>query len=141
MPQNSLIHFIFILWLLLQLSVEINCQPNFIPKQRQWHTSTLVGSKLYILDGVYLANTSLDINEFFYLDVSVPFNTKNLSWQNLPTSIVPAHDNAASVAGGATNNTIFLYGGYSPNAGAMALVYSFDTQSTTWNAPTIAGVS
>ena len=130
-----------ILWLLFHLSVEVNCQPIFRPKQRQWHTATFVRDRLYILDGVYLSNTTNDISEYFYLDVSTSFNTKSMSWQTLPTSIVPAHDNAASGVGGASNDTIFLYGGYAGNNNGTALVYTFETQSGIWNAPNVVGVS
>ena len=102
---------------------------------RDLHTATLIGNKLYILGG-YNAT-----KEFIYLDFSVKFNTKNLLWHNL-TSInsVPPHHNAASVKGGANNNTLFLYGGFSNDASdaSMALVYTFDPQSNTWSTPTIA---
>ena len=130
-----------ILWLLFQLSVEINCQGPLKPKQRQWHTATFVDNKLYILDGVYLTNTTIDINEFIYLDVSSPFNAKDLPWQVLSLdTMIPNHDNAASVIGGANNNSIFLYGGYTVDT-AMALVYTFDPISKTWSIPKIAGAS
>ena len=138
MTKSLVYNTIIILWILFQLPTEINCQPNFKPKQRQWHTATFVGDKLYILDGVYLSNTTVNVNEFFYLDASISFNAKNPLWQNLPTSIVPAHDNAASAAGGTNNNTIFIFGGYTLNAYAAELVYTFDTQSRIWNAPIIA---
>ena len=120
----------FILWILFRLLVETNCQKN--PPQRFGHTATLIDNKLYILGG---NGGSSDgpvgtIKEFIYLDFSVKFNTKNLLWNNL-TSIntVPSHLDAASVKGGVNNNTLFLYGGlgYGVN---MALVYTFDPQST-----------
>src|ERR1043166_6191517 len=98
--------YIYILLLLFQLFVEINCQIK--PLQREYHTATLIDNKLYILGGGAV-NTG---KEFFYLDVSVAFNTQKLSWQDLSSiNTVPAHEGAASVKGGANNNTLFLYGG------------------------------
>src|SRR4051794_13243411 len=93
-----------ILWLLFQLLVEINCQKTPLrPIQRYFHTATLINDNLYILDGANIVNDA-EINEFFYLDVSVPFNTKELLWQNLTNiNTVPAHDGAATVKGGANN--------------------------------------
>jgi hypothetical protein len=92
---------------------------------------------LYILEGQDLTVNSIG-KEFFYLDVSVPFNTKKLSWQDLSsTSIVPIHNCAASAKGGANDNMLFLYGGLSNDE--MALVYTFDPQSNKWSIPNIIG--
>src|SRR6266516_856192 len=111
--QKFLVYTVFtILWLLFQLSVEINCQAPLRPKIRQWHTATFVDDKLYILGGVYTTNVSAGINEFFYLDVSGPLNTRDLSWQDLSSNTIPTHFGAASVKGGADNNKLFLYGGF-----------------------------
>src|ERR1051325_9176577 len=111
-----------ILWFLFRSVAEINCQTvPFKPMGRSWHTATLINGKLYILDGISGYSVGKD---FFYLDVSVPFDTQDLLWQNLSSvnSIVPPHFGAASVNGGANNNTLFLYGG--DNYTAMELVYT-----------------
>ena len=123
-----------ILWVSFQLLVY--CQ--ITPKQREWHTATFVDKKLYILGGVYLSDTNTKLNEFLYLDFSGPFNTKALSWQNLSDKTVPAHTNAATVVGGANNDTLFLYGGATPDV-TMALVYTFDPKSELWSIPNIVG--
>src|SRR5438105_4438565 len=107
MFQMSLIYLI-ILWFSFQILVD--CQ--MIPNQRQWHTATHIDNKLYILGGVYLNDIKTNINEFFYLDVSGPFNTKTLTWQNLSDNTSPGNRGAATIVGGANNNTLFLYGGY-----------------------------
>src|SRR5688572_28433721 len=77
--------YIMILWILFQLFTEINCQMvPFKPEERSAHTATLINNKLYILGGTSAGK------EFFYLDVSVPFNTQNLLWQNLTSvNIIP----------------------------------------------------
>src|SRR5687767_7661069 len=120
-----------LLWLLIQLLIEINCQvAPFKPLKRSGHTATLIDDKLYILGGGDTPN-SIAFLQFFYLDVSVSFNTQELLWSDL-TSIntLPPHHVAASVKGGINNNTLFLFGG---NNETMALVYSFDIQSNLWS--------
>src|SRR6266498_855653 len=108
MLQKNLVY--ITLWLLLL--VEINCQMTpFKPKMRILHTATLIDNKLYILGG---SSKTVDVGkDFFYLDVSVPFNAQNLSWNDLSSINIVPHLDAASVKGGANNNTLFLYGGFS----------------------------
>src|SRR5688572_10413898 len=99
-----------ILWLVFQLFVEINCQMT--PLKRSHHTATFIDNKLYILGG----NPVAAGKDFFYLDVSVAFNTQKLSWKDLSSiNTVPSHYGAASVKGGANNRTLFLFGGKVPD--------------------------
>jgi hypothetical protein len=133
-----------ILWLSFQLFVGINYQ--MIPKLRAVSTATLIDSKLYFIGGKESSiingkvTTEYNGKEFFYLDVSVPFNTKKLSWQDLSVfNNIPPHAGATSVKGGANNNTLFLYGGNLTENTIAELVYTFDTQSNTWSAPPITG--
>ncbi|CAG8495595.1 20581_t:CDS:2 [Rhizophagus irregularis] len=139
MSRNSSVYFI-ILWILIQVLVEVNCQMTpFKPNVYCRHTATLIDNKLYILGGLDL-NRNV-IKEFFYLDVSVLFNTQELSWQDLSNiNMVPPHGFAASVKGGPNNYTLFLYGGTSTDQ-TMSLVYTFDSQSIVWSIPKIAGVN
>ena len=139
MLQKSLTY--ITLWLLLQLLVEINCQTTpFKPEARISHTSTYIDNKLYILGG---NNGTNDTNDFFYLDVSVPFNTQNLPWEdlsdlsNINNTVPAAHESATSVKGGANNNTLFLYGG-TFNV-TVASVYIFNPQSNSWSIPNMTG--
>ncbi|PKK74255.1 galactose oxidase [Rhizophagus irregularis] len=137
MSRNSSVY--FILWILLQV-VKVNCQMTpFKPFVHHRHTATLIDDKLYILGGSDLNGKLL--KEFFYLDVSVPFNTQELSWQDLSNiNMVPPHDSATTTKGGANNNTLFLYGGFS-NDPKMPLVYTFDPQHIAWNPPKITGIN
>ena len=99
MSKNSLVY--FILWILLQVLVEINCQPTpFNASELNRHSATLINNKLYIFGG---SNLSGQTNEFFYLDVSAPFDTQNLLWQDLTTinNIVPPVQYPATAIGGA----------------------------------------
>src|ERR1043165_7544517 len=102
-------------YIILWLSFQLLADGQMIPKQRQWHTATHIDNKLFILGGSPVSNTSIDLNEFLYLDASGPFNTKALSWQDLSSNSIPAHSNAATAKGGANNNTLFLFGGYTNN--------------------------
>ncbi|PKC05978.1 hypothetical protein RhiirA5_420196, partial [Rhizophagus irregularis] len=110
MLKNSLVNFT-LLWILLQVLVEVNCQMTpFKPSVVWCHTATLIDNKLYILGGLDLSNKP--VKEFFYLDISVPFDTQQLLWQDLTNiNLVPAHFDATSVKGGTNNDTLFLYGG------------------------------
>jgi N-acetylneuraminic acid mutarotase len=130
----------FVLCILFQMLVEINCQ--IIPSQRIDHTATFIDGKLYILGGFNyndLKTATIIGKDFIYLDVSVEFNTQNLLWKNLSSiNIVPPHIDATSVKGGANNNTLFLYGG---RTRTESLVYTFDPQSNSWTIPKITGVN
>ncbi|PKC65483.1 hypothetical protein RhiirA1_514480 [Rhizophagus irregularis] len=139
MSKNFLVN--FIIWMLLQILIEVNSQMvSFKPIGYYHHTATLIDDKLYILGG-RLENHETSSKDFFYLDVSVPFNTQELSWQDLSNiNMVPPHDSATSVKGGANNNTLFLYGGHTTDQN-MALVYTFDSQSIVWNIPKITGIN
>ncbi|GBB89583.1 hypothetical protein RclHR1_01630021 [Rhizophagus clarus] len=125
------------LWILFQLFVEISCQIK--PLERKYHTATLIDNKLYILGGGIILTDSAEKagKEFFYLDVSVAFNTQKLFWQDLSNvNTVPSHIGATAVKGGANNNTIFLYGGTDT---VPTLVYIYDPQSNSWSIPKIGG--
>ncbi|RGB23123.1 hypothetical protein C1646_774971 [Rhizophagus diaphanus] len=131
----------FILWILLQALVsKVDCQLTpFKPSIYFHHTATLIDNKLYILGGYNLNNNQ--IKEFFYLDVSVPFNTQELSWQDLSNiNMIPLHSSATSVKGGPNNDTLFLFGGFTVDQ-TMALVYTFDSHSIVWSIPKVIGIN
>ncbi|GBC15800.2 hypothetical protein GLOIN_2v1780468 [Rhizophagus irregularis DAOM 181602=DAOM 197198] len=138
MSKNSLVNNFIILWILLQvIIIEVNCQMAPIkPSVSFDHTATFIDNKLYILGGLNIKENYVG-KEFFYLDVSVPFNTQNLLWKDLTNiNMLPPHSSATSVA---NNDTIFLYGGFRPDK-TMALVYTFNTRTSSWSIPKIAGV-
>ncbi|RGB41043.1 hypothetical protein C1646_686331 [Rhizophagus diaphanus] len=54
--------------------------------------------------------------------------------------MVPFHNDAMSAKGGAKNDTLFLYGGFT-NVSTMALVYTFDPQHIVWNSQEITGIN
>jgi len=105
----------------------------FRPLQRFLHTATFVNNKLYISGGTF--NSTVVPKEFFYLDFSASFDTKELLWQDLSNiNKVPQIFGAASAVGGVNNETIFLFGGFS---NSKVLIYIFDTQNNSWLIPEI----
>ncbi|GES82217.1 hypothetical protein GLOIN_2v1488395 [Rhizophagus clarus] len=81
----------------------------FRPSISGRHTATLIDNKSYILGGINLSGEM--VKDFFYLDVSAPFSTQELLWQNLTNNnMVPPHHSATSAGGGANNDTLFLFG-------------------------------
>jgi hypothetical protein len=134
MSKNSLL--CFVLFLLFQLLVEVNCHVLPYPDQSftKADTATFIDNKLYFLGGSITTG-----KEFFYLDFSAAFNTRQLLWINLLNIYtVPLLWSTTSAKGGANNNTLFLYGGY-PYDNALPLVYTYDTESSKWHVPTISG--
>ena len=128
MSKSSLVY--FMLWLLLQSLVEVNCQ---MPFKRSGHTATLIDNKLYVLGGIN--SNTLPGKDFSYIDFSVPFNTQELTVQDLSDmNVVPSHIAASSAKGGANNKTLFLYG-----ADIEKVVYTFDPLTDSWTVPKIAG--
>ncbi|RIA84170.1 hypothetical protein C1645_742535 [Glomus cerebriforme] len=117
-----------ILWILFQLTVEINCQMNPIqPRQRSFHTASVNGDKLFILGGGSNVKGVIVGKDFFYLNVSVVFNTQNLLWGDLSSNnFLSPHFGAASAVGGEYDNTTFIYGGVTGDP-TMDLVNSFDS--------------
>ncbi|CAG8602854.1 4146_t:CDS:2 [Funneliformis caledonium] len=137
MSKNYSIY--IVLWFLIRLVIEVNCQNTpFKPLKRYAHTATLIDNKLYILGG-RLDSTSNNENiggQFFYLDVSEPFNIKNIVWHDLTEiNVIPAHRAATSARGGAYNDTLFLYGAKTDRPIVMELFYTFDTKSNSWSIP------
>ncbi|CAI2181243.1 13961_t:CDS:2 [Funneliformis geosporum] len=117
--------------LIIQLSVGVNCQTL----QRSLHTTTLVNNKLYVIGGIHdlkvKANEEAIGKQFLYLDMTVPFNTDKLFWNDITSNNnVPAHSGAAS---GTSNGALILYGG-NPivKNTVMDLVYMFNTINNTW---------
>lgn len=116
MIKNSSVY--IVLWLLIQLLVEINGQMRtFKPKfhddhlsirnhYRYLHTATFIGSNLYILGGRSNYNNDTG-NQFFYYDFDAPFYIKDMYLNNETTiNIVPSHRGAAAVNGGTNNEKL-----------------------------------
>ena len=93
-----------VLWVLF---VGVKSQTAPYKSERKYHTSTLINNKLYILGGYPVDTVGKD---FFYLDVSVSFNTQNLLWKNISSiNTAPPHVGAAAVKGSANNSTLVVH--------------------------------
>ncbi|PKY48535.1 hypothetical protein RhiirA4_422247 [Rhizophagus irregularis] len=141
MSKNFLVN--IIIWMLLQILIEVNSQMvSFKPIGYYHHTATLIDDKLYILGG-RLENHETSSKDFFYLDVSVPFNTQELSWQDLSNiNMVPPHDSATSVKGGANSDGFFNGTTLNLESGTaltLSEVYIYDTASDSWNTKITSG--
>jgi hypothetical protein len=138
-------YFFVILFTLFQF-LKSNAQ-KFTPSIRHLHTTNLIKEKLYISGGTLYGNVSnrddgiinsIDYasgDVFFYLDVSVHFNTQNLTWLPLLKDIenAPSHNGATAAIGGKNKDTIFIIDVNSD-------VYSYNTNENKWVKPTISGV-
>src|SRR3954453_3651261 len=91
------------LGIFLQLLVDVKSQTTILkPDLRGNHTATFINGKLYILGGVIPADNSVPKETFLSLDVTVPFNTNGLEWNDLSATtnnIVPPHQYAAATKG------------------------------------------
>ncbi|CAG8540160.1 7166_t:CDS:2, partial [Cetraspora pellucida] len=107
---------------------------GFVPLGRCFHSSVLIGTQLYFLGGI-------GSDEIFYLDVSLPFDSKKLLWTDLTTnSPIPVNSAfATSCVGGQNNKTIFLFEHHKKNDDKLnyTITYSFDTINQKWDIPTI----
>ncbi|RIB19935.1 hypothetical protein C2G38_2180521 [Gigaspora rosea] len=111
---------------------------------RYAHSAALIGNKLYILGGDNNSTSAqfIPTKDFFYLDISVGFNTSNIPWTDLSSVVgTPKQSRAAVSAGGPNKDIIFLFGGGVENPNSdIPLVYTFDTLKNVWDTPTILGI-
>ncbi|CAG8637504.1 3109_t:CDS:2, partial [Scutellospora calospora] len=107
---------------------------GFVPLGRCFHESVLIGTQLYFLGGI-------NSDEIFYLDVSLPFDSKKLLWTDLTTnSAIPINSAfATSCVGGQNNNFIFLFEHHKKDNDELnnLITYTFDIKSQEWDIPTI----
>ncbi|CAG8755263.1 uncharacterized protein OCT59_020288 [Rhizophagus irregularis] len=114
--------------------------PTIKPDLRYDYTATLIKDGLYIIGGATPDGKTPNY-PFLFLDISIPFDTKQLKWHDLSNlsknDIVPSHKSAAAIKGGADNNTLFLYGGMNLENNTMSLVCTLNNLS--WDTPKING--
>jgi len=136
------------LYILLPTLMKVKSQTT---TSREGHTATFINNKLYILGGANIPlhytnnsnNSNIPKETFFYIDFSASFDTSELKWIDLTNvnNIIPSHELAAAIKGGANKTTLFLYDGISLNSNQTKdLVYIFDVQNNTWSIPTITGM-
>ncbi|EXX52886.1 uncharacterized protein OCT59_007179 [Rhizophagus irregularis] len=108
------------------------------PPSRFRHASILIGSKWYITGGFNYKGKSL--SDFFYLDLSNPFSTKNLDtlqYKQLNDNGLTPNAWCNTVT---TNNMIYLFGCLMVSD-KTSLVYQYSINSDKWINPPIAGTT
>ncbi len=118
------------------LFLHINSIYAFIPIARYGHTAVLADKKVYFQGG-YVGNGPL-LSDFFYLDISKPFNTNDISsmpWTDLSFIGNPSYRAiGASCVDGIRNDSIFFIGGDTNN-----FVSKFDISKQQWSNPIVLG--
>ncbi|CAG8562379.1 489_t:CDS:1, partial [Dentiscutata heterogama] len=115
----------------------------FVPASRYFQGSVVVGEKIYFIGGI--GSSGKGTSDFFYLNVSSPFNAANPVWTDL-TSVAPIPVLSAfspSCVGGSSNSTIFLFEHRSTNnVNSTTLVtFALDTASPKWTTSITSGVT
>jgi N-acetylneuraminic acid mutarotase len=121
------------------------------PNVRKLFSAVLIEKKLYIYGG-FMDNEdakaqSTPDDRFFYLDVSIPFDTSSLPWRAIPDnaknlplgslSSIATGGVAASV-GGVNNDTIFFFNNEKTNT--TLPIHSYDSSNNVWNTQNFSGV-
>ncbi|RIA95119.1 hypothetical protein C1645_872965 [Glomus cerebriforme] len=133
--------------------IKVNAQLS--PSFRKLHSAVLAEKRLYIFGGFHdsaltpqneaLLNNNLD-DRFFYLDVSIPFDTSNLPWRAIPDNVknLPLGSLSTIVSGGVgasiggiNSDAIFFINNEFTNT--TPPVHSYNAQNNLWNTRTISG--
>ncbi|CAG8790149.1 5014_t:CDS:2, partial [Dentiscutata erythropus] len=130
----------------------------FTPTNTVWgHNAALLGSKIYYTGGTIpnatiwkdvkdFSNTpnqyATQSEEFYYLDVSVPFKTNETinSWVDLSSvSIIPPHSWSAFSLCGPESSTLVMFGGDFGKKTPANLVFTYNTTTLEWHNPVTRG--
>ncbi|GBB96382.1 hypothetical protein RclHR1_02740013 [Rhizophagus clarus] len=137
--------------------MKVNAQLS--PSLRKLHAAVLIEKKLYIFGGFNEINLTPEIeanynknpdDRFFYLDVSIPFNTSNLPWRQIPDnarnlplgslSSITTGGVAVSI-GGVNNDKIFFFNNEIDNSTkSISPVHSYNSPNNVWNTQNLSGV-
>ncbi|RHZ59349.1 hypothetical protein Glove_364g44 [Diversispora epigaea] len=133
--------FYLLIFLFFYCSITIDSFESFQPEGFNYHNTARIGNKLYFLGGNH---NYYHLKNFFYLDLSVPFNKNNPSWYNLDIHSIPFGVSKAAIkVNGTDSSTIFLIGGErnSYNRDTFYYVYSFNSKSYIWSRLEIGGIT
>jgi hypothetical protein len=139
----------FTLFLITSLCLLQIVSAQLNPNLRKLFSAVLIEKKLYIYGGFMdkedaKAQSTPD-DRFFYLDVSIPFNTSNLPWRaipdnvkNLPLGILSseATGGVAASIGGVKNDSIFFFN----NEKSNSPILSYNSPNNVWNTQNLSGV-
>ncbi|CAG8659014.1 2663_t:CDS:2, partial [Funneliformis mosseae] len=107
---------------------------------RAFHTSNYINDKIYFLGGGI--ETTEYTNDFFYLNVSVPFTLDSLPIFNVSSNVqIAKHGRATSTVCGHNKDTIFLFGGdFDDDESALPLVFAFNISIPQWTNANVRGL-
>ncbi|RGB33122.1 hypothetical protein C1646_669608 [Rhizophagus diaphanus] len=144
--MNKFTLFLITLSCLLQI---VNSQLS--PNLRKLFSAILIEKKLYIYGGFMDkedANAQKTPDDrFFYLDVSIPFDTSNLPWRTIPDNVknLPLESlssiftgGLAASVGGVKNETIFFFNNEKDST--TSPVHSYNSLNNVWNTQNLSGV-
>ncbi|CAG8487766.1 16913_t:CDS:2 [Gigaspora margarita] len=96
------------------------------------HASVLVDRKLYISGGIFFESGPVNLNDFFYLDVSQNFTITALPWNNLIFTGAPQNAITSACSGGNNNDLIFIFGGLNNVYENSPFTSKFDISNQYW---------
>ncbi|GBB96378.1 hypothetical protein RclHR1_02740009 [Rhizophagus clarus] len=144
---------LFILILTLSYLLQI-VNAQLTPNLRKLFSAVFIEKKLYIYGG-FMDNEdpkaqSTPDDRFFYLDVSIPFDTSNLPWKmipdnakNLPLGSLSsqATGGLAASVGGVNNDMIFFFNNEADNkTNTASPVHSYNSLNNVWNTQNLSGI-
>lgn len=129
-------HNYFLIFMLLYKVSLIYTMYN--PQSSFRHASILIGSKWYIIGGFNRLGKSQ--SDFFYLDLSIPFSTKNMDTLQYKQLNDKGLTPNAWCKTATTNNMIYLFGCLMISDN-KSLVYQYSINSDKWENPFIAGTT
>ncbi|CAG8787081.1 3501_t:CDS:2, partial [Cetraspora pellucida] len=125
---------LFLIIVKFYILVNINGVNTFTPPPRAEQAAILIDNEVYFnggWDGFF-------VSDFFYLDISKPFNTNNIVWVDL-SSIAGRINRTASTAciGSNKNQIIYFSGGAVAVGGNFTSIFDITTQK--WSTPETSG--
>jgi hypothetical protein len=131
MKNNQMVQYSIFFIFLFHLTAIVSSHTLF---KRTEHTANYVDNKIYFLGGIITDGSYTD--DFFYLDVSKPFDLfsgSGLSIVDLTNlTKIPKHARATSIICGPNKDTIFLFGGNFETNHIVPLVSAFNVSNPGW---------
>ncbi|KAF0449843.1 kelch repeat protein [Gigaspora margarita] len=128
----------FSIFIFLQLMIIVNSY-SYIPLNRDEHVASYIDNKIFFLGGE--TDTQDLTNAFFFLDVSIPFNTSSLPMYDLSRiTQIPYNRRASSVVCETVKDVIFVWGGDLCLNCSSPLIFAFNTTAKIWNAANDKGI-
>ncbi|KAF0364784.1 kelch repeat protein [Gigaspora margarita] len=126
----------FSIFIFLQLIITVT---SYIPLNRDEHVASYIDNKIFFLGGE--TDTQNLTKDFFFLDVSIPFNTSSLPMYDLNSiTEIPFNRRASSIVCETVKDAIFVWGGDFGLNSSSPLIFAFNTTAKIWNAANDKGI-